>query len=458
MSSYINCGEFNPDFSYILLLIICKLLLDCVYGFNYNETFKEFNIFNSGISKHYLIPYIVNYFFTGIFGFLFYKYEIKDFKKSEKIISHMQINLIHNDREDSIKTNKFVLIYLFIQILWIIEEQLLLLFHKLFKDLDFWMIELVIISYIYRTMFNIKIYRHQNLAIILNLTLPLILKAITIIVSFNNKNILYEGKIPNLYANTDYFITFIAIIIYIGLISLRSYVNSKLKWYMDIKYISSNRILMFHGIIGFIFYLIITTVTTFIECGTFKYDYFYYENDTIYENKNYTFPFRDYICTYKINNTDNTSAREYFDKFHFYKETNWLIELIVTILGILLFFGYQYFYLSIIKCLTPIHLIFTLPIYYFFQKIILSSYTMGSERNFFFKEKGGKITKFSLDISGDISAFIGFLIYLEIIILNFKGFNYNIKKNIMIRSNVESTFRIEEDEDITFDLDNESKN
>ena len=215
---------------------------------------------------------------------------------------------------------------------------------------------------------------------------------------------------------------------------------------------------MSHGIIGFIFYLIITTVTTFIECGTFKYDNFYYENDTIYENKNYTFPFTDYICTYKINSTDNINAKEYFDIFHFYKETNWLIELIVTILGILLFFGYQYFYLSIIKCLTPIHLIFTLPIYYFFQKIILSSYTMGSERNFFFKEKGGKITKFSLDISGDISAFIGFLIYLEIIILNFKGFNYNIKKNIMIRSNVESTFRIEEDEDITFDLDNESKN
>ena len=318
------------------------------------------------------------------------------------------------------------------------------------------MIELVIISYIYRTMFNIKIYRHQNLAIILNLTLPLILKAITIIVSFNNKNILYEGKIPNLYANNDLYITFIAIIIYIGLISLRSYVNSKLKWYMDIKYISSNRILMLHGIIGFIFYLIITTVTTFIECGTFYYDYFDYENYTIYENKNYTFPFSDYICTYKINNTDNKSAGEYFDTFHFYKETNWLIEPIVMILGILLFFGYQYFYLSIIKCLTPIHLIFTLPIYYFFQKIILSSYTMGSKpHTFFFKKKGGKITKFSLDISGDISAFIGFLIYLEIIILNFKGFNYNIKKNIMIRSNVESTFRIEEDEDITFDLDNE---
>ena len=41
-----------------------------------------------------------------------------------------------------------------------------------------------------------------------------------------------------------------------------------------------------------------------------------------------------------------------------------------------------------------------------------------------------KIIKLILDVIGDIFAFIAFLIYLEIIILNFNKFDYNIKINI----------------------------
>jgi len=56
----------------------------------------------------------------------------------------------------------------------------------------------------------------------------------------------------------------------------------------------------------------------------------------------------------------------------------------------------------------------------------------------FFREnlfKGDNLTqKFLLDESGDIASIIGFLIYLEIIELNFCGLNYNLKKNIIIRS------------------------
>ena len=38
-----------------------------------------------------------------------------------------------------------------------------------------------------------------------------------------------------------------------------------------------------------------------------------------------------------------------------------------------------------------------------------------------------------MDISGDIASIIGFLIYLEIIELNFCKLNYNLKKNIISR-------------------------
>ena len=42
-----------------------------------------------------------------------------------------------------------------------------------------------------------------------------------------------------------------------------------------------------------------------------------------------------------------------------------------------------------------------------------------------------------LDESGDIGSIIGFLIYLEIIELNFCGFNFNLKKNIIERSKID---------------------
>ena len=41
--------------------------------------------------------------------------------------------------------------------------------------------------------------------------------------------------------------------------------------------------------------------------------------------------------------------------------------------------------------------------------------------------------KFFLDISGDIISLIGFLIYLEIVILKFCDFDYNTDENISIR-------------------------
>ena len=53
-----------------------------------------------------------------------------------------------------------------------------------------------------------------------------------------------------------------------------------------------------------------------------------------------------------------------------------------------------------------------------------------------------KINKFLLDISGDIASIIGFLIYLEIIELNFCKLNYNLKKNIISRGENDYKFSI----------------
>ena len=73
------------------------------------------------------------------------------------------------------------------------------------------------------------------------------------------------------------------------------------------------------------------------------------------------------------------------------------------------------------------HKIFTYPIQYFIQKIIISYKLIGNIPRKFTHQQYG------IDITSDIIAFFGFLIYLEIIELNFCKLNYNLRKNIMTR-------------------------
>ena len=64
--------------------------------------------------------------------------------------------------------------------------------------------------------------------------------------------------------------------------------------------------------------------------------------------------------------------------------------------------------------------------------------------------------KFFLDVSGDIFCLIGFLIYLEIIELNYFDLSYNVRKNISQRSRQESLDMINIiNTTNTFDEDNE---
>ena len=97
------------------------------------------------------------------------------------------------------------------------------------------------------------------------------------------------------------------------------------------------------------------------------------------------------------------------------------------------FFSNIYYYSLIIKYYTPIHVIFSFPVQFFIEKAFLLIFTGAFYSEDLFTEEN-QLSKFLLDISGDIASIIGFLIYLEMIELNFCGFNYNLKKNIVERS------------------------
>ena len=63
--------------------------------------------------------------------------------------------------------------------------------------------------------------------------------------------------------------------------------------------------------------------------------------------------------------------------------------------------------------------------------------------------------KLILDISSDFIAIILYLIYLEIIELNFCGFNFNLRSNIIIRGDRE-TLKFLSDDNINKEKDGEN--
>ena len=171
---------------------------------------------------------------------------------------------------------------------------------------------------------------------------------------------------------------------------------------------------MSYGSIGLIMCLLIGIFTSFVPCFDF---------------------INNYVCKIDYKN------KMYFDHFFNYTESlkNIGVRLIIIVLGMITFFFNKFFYSLIIKRYTPIHVIFSFPIQFFIEKTFLLIFTSIFFINQLF-EKKNQLEKFLLDESGDIASILGFLIYLEIIELNFCRFNYNIKKNIICRG--ESEYQI----------------
>lgn len=487
MAKYIKISKTNKYFIYLLLSSILDIAKDSLYGLNHNESFKTVKLYNDEVqnelSKHKIIHYFFNYIGTIVLAYIFYKIEVYNSRGESSMIStnkyksDYQISLIHNNNDNNdFKSKKSFIFFLLIIIIWILEEHLIRIHIEILQDLDFWMIEILIISFLTSKMFNIEIFRHQVLAMSINI-IPCLLKIGSIILSFqdnsDDKNN-YTGKLPVFYIQNSIIIIPIGIIIYLFLISLRSIVNSNLKWYMELKNISSKKILMFYGTIGAIICSFICLISTFNECKIrtnikqgskdvffsdyickVKYDKNYSIISNFFGSKNNTGIINNFEIINIIGNENNINLKSnnttiiylfnstyYFDNFLLYfdklKGIEIIKELSIIILGIITFFFNKYFSILVIKYLTPVHITFSIPIIYIMQKLAMFLNTLIWTHKPFATDNLYKHIKCLLDIVGDMFSVLGFLIYLEIIVLNFCKCENNIKKNIIKRCFKES--------------------
>ena len=408
MGKLIICGRINKYYGYIILPTIFLLLQDIAFGANYNNSFHDTKLF--GTSKKYnTIHFLYCYIFIFLASFIFF-FKCKDKeKKSENLLSKKTEKV--EEKKGQNNTKHSFLKFLIIIMLWVIEEQLKDLYFNTLKNLDFWMFELIIIYLFNKKTFNTELYKHQKFSFII-MIFPFIFKIGTITLSCISKD-----KTDPIFIYTNYIIVFpIGILLYIFLIILDSYILTKIKWYMDIKYISITEILMYFGLFGTILYIIISVISLFRVCPK------------ILVNN---------IC---IQGNDNETFFE-FENFNFYYDelkgnpTTIIKEIIVSLIGSFAFLFEYIFYLLIVKNLSPIHKIFSVPLFFFFQKAFMAINTLCREQKFFVDNSYEYILwKFILDTTGDIFSIFALMIFLEIIELNFCDFNYNTRRTISVRA------------------------
>ena len=226
----------------------------------------------------------------------------------------------------------------------------------------------------------------------------------------NENNVYYKIN------KNKYFIP-IGIIVYLLIMAPRAYALCQIKYLMDSKYISYYKILIIYGFVGTVISTIIGAISSFIPC---------YNNSIKMK-----------ICN--ILNENNQSY--YFESFYLYWKTqrkinNIIIELANFTFGIITNVLYSFYFILLIKYLTPMHFIFLNLTYSFFLSLlgILNGLIKGKIET---ENKGHNVIMIVmglLDYIIRVLVFFGLLVYLEMIELNFCNFNYGLKKNIIERS------------------------
>ena len=402
MACFIELGAYNNNYKYIILAIIFSLLNNSLTIINYYSAFKGIRLFltetQTEYSKHGLIHQIFNFFGVFIISIIFSKrnsYRASTIEE-EPLILEDQNNSSSKEENNNKNHGILKLYYWLIIFVWILMEQVIDKYNCTLCHLDFWMIELVIITYLCSKKLHTQIYKHQKLVLYFNL-IPIIFKIGTIIYAFKEKE--YEQSWKIIYTIYPILIP-IGILIYIPFMYMKSYANVSLKYFMDSKYFSANKILKLYGLIGTIFLTIICIISTLFKCTDDG-------EESIFLNS---------FCSIEYDN------KTYFENFSAYIETETstleiIIEVLTTILGMIFFYFYKFYSMMIIKYLSPVYITFLTPVYYFLVKIIVIIYNLiFYERERFLKDESIIYIKenFFLDVSGDIFCLIGFLVYLEI--------------------------------------------
>ena len=432
MKKYLTFGKYNKLYKYILYFLSSRLLYSYIFTSFFPDNVKIKFLKIGSFPSNIIVQPTFDYFGIFILSSLLFKYIWSNRKNSNKFTllnsaktsfsssSSSDYTLIYNNY----RKNKAIPLkpFLIIIILLVLYEQLKHNFYNIdFDGLDYWMFEIFFISYINSMIFNLEIYLHQKVAIYFTIMFCFIPSFIADIYLLNDSN---EERIFKKYI----WIIPIAIIGFLLLSFMRVYSLCQIKWFLDFKYISPIKFLMWYGLIGFAFCLFLSIISSIYKCPN------------IDSHENVIF-----FC--KVNKTFSDNSKDfYYDSFSIYFNDLWrdnrdsidnLIYLSLFAIRIFLVFLIKLFSILIIQKLDPVYFIYSSSLFYFITKTVdnISNYIIdGVFTEYYFFQN-----------LAEFFSVLGNLIYLELIELNFCRLNYNLKKNILKRSKEDSVIEMNND-------------
>jgi len=443
---YIGCGKYNKHYKYIILTAFFAFITNVLFGYGYCRGFDILKLPNTDtqliLSHHIIIHNIYRHIGILIISFFLYNIE-KYISKSENETKAERarsagIILLHDDIENKL-VKKSILNIIFIIIIYIIQDNLTIIYYKSeLYSLELWMLELPILSFFHYILLKFRIYDHHKLSIYLCAIFSLSCKLLSVIFSFFSEDYLIY--------NQNIILIPIGIFSYLIIILLRGYTLSEIKISMDLRYISPSKLLIIYGIIGIIVNVIICVVSTYIKCKSVG-------------------DFDIHICNiYNKNNNEN-----YLDNYDIYLQilsdsTNkeMIIEIITSLIAAITYLLYIYFYILIIKYLTPVHTLFAALVNGFFVKIISIIHMLISNKNNSPSNEGNQNSilinfKNIFDFLSSTFACVGLFVFLELIELRFCNLHFNLRANIMRRSLEEiDYFKVEETDEERENVNNNS--
>ena len=428
----IGIGKCSIFFLYILGSSIFKCLRDCLFNF----TSLIFG-FEPVLSNHSTIKKIYMYLSYIIFGLCFFyiskrKNIIKKENKEKQITSLSNYELIYNNMEINIEFKRMIQLILVCLIFVLHSDLIKILYLFKINDFDIWTFGIVFASFFMKQYFDIKFFKHQKYAL---LFIIIICTSLLILSTFfenkNNKNV-YE-IIDDLMGSYFYFIPIVCAFMLITCMTSFGCVVSKVL--MDLTFISPYKIIILTGIIGLLLNSISLVITTSVECKT--------NNKIILGD----------FCLSKYNGNkyyDNINA--YFSDLKNEKQIYLEIFLVTPIYLIVCFLEFTC-EIFIIYHLNPIYILIRDNLYYGTSRIISVLYNIDEYTIHI------TLSKCIILELAEIFAIFGYLIYLEIIELRCFGLDKDLKRNIILRGEVEALgFLMSEDDNDDEDDDIENNN
>ena len=402
----ITIGICSRFYLYILFSGIFKLLSLILIGDN--------KIYDDGIGLFGFCPILKNYNFMQsidiylgylIFGLIFNHYrkidkneenvlkllgEDKDFDDLVRKMTTIRTNLIVNKPGKISKNLRTKIMLLCLSFVMHIEVKKVLYIQG-FQFFNFWTLEIVFILYLMRKYFKMDFYIHHKVSIIFILST---VSATLFVASFLPSNISGEFE-GNAYQNINYklgsyFYCILFIFLFMLLSFFYSYSRTFSKVLMQISFISPYKLIFLFGIAGLIVSLIASIVSYFIDYPDNLKEYFSSLKSVYDEGKHYKF------------------FGEIFLVWPLYAFSN---------------FMEMTFEISTIYYLNPFYVLMTNNVYYIISELISFLLNLSSD--------GLAIIQFILAELSEFFAISGYMIYLEILELNFCGLNENLRKRII---------------------------